>query len=105
MNLSEIQLTPRNFTTESLEVLRQCKSLKDHRHWVSKDTDRLAVQGLSGREFDVGGVQQVGERQSFPTVTQGTERPSYPSKGVARAAEGSAQLQDRAGTAREMNPF
>ena len=28
MNLSEIRLTPQNFTKDSLEVLRECKSLK-----------------------------------------------------------------------------
>jgi hypothetical protein len=28
MNLSEIRLTPKSFTKDSLEALRQCKSLK-----------------------------------------------------------------------------
>jgi hypothetical protein len=43
MNLSEISLTPKNFTRETLEVLRECKSLKTIVIGL-KGSDRLAAQ-------------------------------------------------------------
>jgi hypothetical protein len=43
MNLSEIALTPKNFTRETLEVLRQCKSLNTIVIGL-KSSDRLAAQ-------------------------------------------------------------
>jgi hypothetical protein len=52
MNLSEIGLTPKNFTQASLAVLRQCRSLKT----ISigqEDRDRLAAPDF-WKKFDVG---------------------------------------------------
>ena len=43
MNLTEISLTPKNFTKEHLEVLRQCKTLKTIVIGL-KGPDRLAAQ-------------------------------------------------------------
>jgi Leucine-rich repeat (LRR) protein len=52
MNLTEISLTPKNFTKEQLEVLRQCKSLKTIVIGL-KGPDRLAAQDF-WKQFDAG---------------------------------------------------
>ena len=52
MNLSEISLTPKNFTPDGLEVLRQCKSLKTI-VIGQEDRDRLAAQDF-WKKFDAG---------------------------------------------------
>jgi hypothetical protein len=52
MNLSELSLTPKNFTQESLEVLRQCKSLKTI-VIGQEEHDRLAAQDF-WKKLDAG---------------------------------------------------
>jgi hypothetical protein len=52
MNLSEISLTPKNFTKDRLEVLRQCKSLKTI-VIGPKVPDRFAAQDF-WKKFDAG---------------------------------------------------
>jgi Leucine-rich repeat (LRR) protein len=52
MNLTEISLTPTNFTKDKLEVLRQCKSLKTI-VTGTKATDRLAAQDF-WKKIDAG---------------------------------------------------
>jgi len=50
MNLAEIELTPKNFPTDNLEVLRQCKSLKTI-VIGAKATDKLTAQDF-WKKFD-----------------------------------------------------
>jgi hypothetical protein len=52
MKLTEIGFTPKNVTTEQLEVLRQCKSLKTIVIGL-KGPDRLAAQDF-WKKFDAG---------------------------------------------------
>lgn len=52
MKLSEIYLTPKNFTKDGLEVLRQCKTLKTIVIGY-KGSDRLAAQDF-WKKFDAG---------------------------------------------------
>jgi hypothetical protein len=52
MNLSEVRLTPKNFSKEKLEVIRQCKSLKTIVIGL-KGSDRLAAEDF-WKKFDAG---------------------------------------------------
>ena len=52
MNLSEIELAPKSFTAENLEVLRPCKNLKTV-VIGAKNTDRLTAQDF-WKKLDAG---------------------------------------------------
>jgi hypothetical protein len=52
MKLSEIQLAPQNFTTENLEVLRPCQSLKTI-VIGGKATDKLTAEDF-WKKLDAG---------------------------------------------------
>ena len=49
MPLEEIRLTPRNITTRGLDILRNMKSLKDHRHRLEPRSGRRRSSGLATR--------------------------------------------------------